>query len=206
MGSIRPAPAATCGASPSPSLSTAGLAVVTSAERIAAGDQSGCSCVSSAPAPATIGDAIEVPDRTLNCSRPSRPSCARYVSGLYAASTLTPGAATSGRSRSAFVPGPREENHAIRCGCQGVADAPANDALAPAAAARLSAGASDSSTNSDGTRPATAGSSAVSRSIGMIMPAAPAARRTSEMSPSGANGSQMTRAPRTRSGVMPPTQ
>ena len=48
-------------------------AVVTSAERIAAGDHVGCSWVSSAPAPATCGEDIDVPESAAKRSRGSHP-------------------------------------------------------------------------------------------------------------------------------------
>src|SRR5687767_5114008 len=76
------------------------------ADLIAAGDQSGCACVSSAPRPATCGLDIEVPLSRSN---------ERPLSGETAARTSTPGAETSGLSRSPPAPrrGPRDENAAI---------------------------------------------------------------------------------------------
>ena len=75
-----------------------------------AGDHAGFLPSSSAPKPATCGAAMEVPDMKPNLA-PSEPI------GETPARTATPGAATSGFSRSESVAssGPREENPAI-CG------------------------------------------------------------------------------------------
>src|SRR5687767_2070301 len=76
------------------------------ADLIAAGDQSGCACLISAPRPATCGLDIEVPLSRSN---------ERPLSGDTAARMSTPGAETSGLSRSPEAPssGPRDENAAI---------------------------------------------------------------------------------------------
>ena len=103
---------------------------VVSAERIAAGDHAGCACVNSAAAPAAIGLAIEVPDRDAKRSLPSTPTEPSQVRGAYGASTSTPGADTSGRSRSVGCAvnvssvkntGPREENGAMTSAGRGTA-------------------------------------------------------------------------------------
>src|SRR6478735_3366695 len=83
------------------------------ADLTAAGDHVGFLPSSSAPEPAMCGDAMDVPDRKPNVS-PLKPT------GETAASTATPGAVTSGLSRSPLDArvGPREENSAI-CGTGG---------------------------------------------------------------------------------------
>jgi len=64
--------------------------VVTKADLIAAGDQLGCRDFKRAIIPETTGVDIDVPERSPN------PFCSSGLSGLIAASMLTPGAAISG--------------------------------------------------------------------------------------------------------------
>uniref|UniRef100_J3LAL6 Uncharacterized protein n=1 Tax=Oryza brachyantha TaxID=4533 RepID=J3LAL6_ORYBR len=96
------------------SLSTS-VAVVMSAERMAAGLQSGRSVRSRPTMPATCGHDMEVPDSELKATR--RLSKARSVGELarvHAATTLTPGAVMSGfRIPGVTVFGPFDENDAM---------------------------------------------------------------------------------------------
>ena len=94
------------------SFSTSGLALVISDDFSSAGVNSGWSCVSSAAAPATCGEAIEVPLIDWNSSPGLRPELTAG-SGAAAARMFTPGAVTSGFGMSGTaVCGPRDENAA----------------------------------------------------------------------------------------------
>src|SRR3954447_14899351 len=105
---MRPAPAAVAGARP-PS-SVAGRAVVTSAERVCAGDHVGCNWVNIAATPATCGVAIEAPETTANGLREK------------ADRTCTPRAAPPGRISSGVVcAGPGDEKPATSSGSQATA-------------------------------------------------------------------------------------
>ena len=82
-----------------------GVAVVIMADLMAAGDQVGCSCLSSAAMPATCGDDIEVPSYSAQASgtgdRVPLTRLARWAavrSGVTPASTFAPGAVRSGLS------------------------------------------------------------------------------------------------------------
>lgn len=66
------------------------LPVVTRADLIAAGDQSGCAILRSATIPETCGVAIEVPESK------AYPFSWKWNLGAIAANMSTPGAATSG--------------------------------------------------------------------------------------------------------------
>src|SRR5436305_4403039 len=69
VGSISPEPMSNGVACVAPSSSlTLGSAVVISADLISAGDQAGWACLISAPAPATWGEDIEVPEIDWNSS------------------------------------------------------------------------------------------------------------------------------------------
>ena len=108
--------------------------------------------MSSAAAPAAIGLAIEVPESDAKRSLPSAPTDPSYVRGAYGASTSTPGADTSGRSRSVGCAvnvssvkntGPREENGAITSAARGTARPGVLDTVVgPASVKRRSAAAS----------------------------------------------------------------
>jgi len=80
-----------------------------SADLTIIGDQSGCRSMSSAARPATCGEDIEVPLSRLK-------SMPFAVTGETAARMSTPGAMTSGFSRSPppARSGPREENEAVK--------------------------------------------------------------------------------------------
>ncbi|CAA7398706.1 unnamed protein product [Spirodela intermedia] len=95
-------------------IAAAAEAVVISADFISPGAQLGCAAFTSAATPDTWGQAMEVPDITLN---PVRRGSDRRQDGpvepVHAASTLTPGARRSGfRTRATAALGPREENDA----------------------------------------------------------------------------------------------
>ena len=113
FGSISPEPLSKALASVTPSsFSTSGLALVISDDFSSAGVNSGWSCVSSAAAPATCGEAIEVPLIDWNSS-PGFSSELTAGSGAAAARMFTPGAVTSGFGMSGTaVCGPRDENAA----------------------------------------------------------------------------------------------
>src|SRR5947199_4824071 len=116
-GSISPEPMSNGvpGVVPSSSL-TLGLAVVMRADLIAAGDHVGCACLTSAPAPATCGEDIDVPEMDWNSSPVGRPVAGAGL-GVSPARMFTPGAVTSGLAMSgAGVCGPREENAARTAG------------------------------------------------------------------------------------------
>ena len=93
-----------------------GFAVSISSDLSSAGESVGCACVSSAPVPATCGEAIEVPWMDWN----TLPGLAVIAAGRSAAPAriCAPGAAMSGLTRSGTaVCGPREENEAIMRSC-----------------------------------------------------------------------------------------
>eukprot|EP00252_Welwitschia_mirabilis_P016724 TRINITY_DN3706_c0_g1_i1.p2 TRINITY_DN3706_c0_g1~~TRINITY_DN3706_c0_g1_i1.p2 ORF type:complete len:228 (-),score=-2.02 TRINITY_DN3706_c0_g1_i1:1122-1805(-) len=89
-------------------------AVVIRAERIAAGDQSGCAARNNAAMPLTCGQAIDVPDIMLNFTRLlSALSSVGAEWPVQAARILTPGATMSGFKISDVNGfGPRDENAA----------------------------------------------------------------------------------------------
>ncbi len=129
VSSTRPEPAALFGSiSPEPwsktvaavlpsSLTTFELAVSISSDFSSAGESVGCACVSSAAAPATCGEAIEVPWIAWN-RKPGRSSVVGVGWSAAPARICTPGATTSGFGRSGTAPcGPREENAAITRSC-----------------------------------------------------------------------------------------
>ena len=150
MGSIRPEPTSSGPAGVVPSSSTTlGSADVISADLIAASDQAGSSWARRAAAPATSGDAIDVPLMIWNVS-PGRSPLTGV--GVAAARMFTPGAPTSGLAMSGTAAsGPREEKAAIKslgpaAGCPppmtSVGDRPARSVLmaAPSAADTCTAG------------------------------------------------------------------
>ena len=94
--------------------------------------------MSSAPAPATCGEDIEVPDCDWNSSPLGSPVAAAGV-GVLPARMLTPGAVTSGLARSGTaVCGPRDENAASTRGVPSAAAPSARAAVVvPAAIAAL---------------------------------------------------------------------
>ena len=88
---------------------TSWRAVVISAERAAAGDHSGCACLSRAKTPAMCGLDIEVPAIAWNSSPP-------LAYGELPARIWMPGAVMSGLMMSSPNPvgtGPRDENSVI---------------------------------------------------------------------------------------------
>src|SRR6476469_3518553 len=109
-GSTSPAPVAWTSVFLDPSAFTTLPAVVIMADFTMAGDQDGFLPRSSAPKPATCGAAMDVPDMKPKFAPPE-------PIGETPARTATPGADTSGFSRSDAVAssGPREEKPAI-CG------------------------------------------------------------------------------------------
>lgn len=74
-----------------------GLPVVIRADLIAEGDQSGCTNLMYAAAPATCGQDIDVPDKTAYLTDLlSAAYSVTEANGEYAARISTPGAVTSG--------------------------------------------------------------------------------------------------------------
>src|SRR3954454_8138096 len=111
-GSISPEPPSNGVAGVLPSSISTGLAVIISADLIIAGDHVGCAAVSSAPAPATWGPDIDVPEIDWNCWPVGRPVAGAGF-GVFPARMFTPGAVRSGLAMSGTaVCGPREENAA----------------------------------------------------------------------------------------------
>src|SRR5262249_57988303 len=92
----RPEPMSYGSAGVTPScLTTVVLALVISADLIWPGDQSGCSALSSAPAPATCGDDMDVPVIAWKSS-PGGPPSTKAGFGVVPARICTPGAVRSG--------------------------------------------------------------------------------------------------------------
>ena len=153
LGSISPDPASNGVAGVfASSCSTSGSAVVISDDFSAAGLKVGCSCVSSAAAPATCGADIDVPLIDWNSS-PGRRFRGRR-NGEAPARMFTPGAVTSGLAMSGTpVCGPRDEK-AARMPPRGSATAlpDVSDAVAPCAARALTLSPSSNEMCTDGTQ------------------------------------------------------
>src|SRR5580765_1505908 len=108
------------GVVPSSFTTPSGSADVISADLISAGFQSGCAAFTRIETPAECGLDIEVPAIAMKLL-PGGPLSAVVWSGcgVVPASTWTPGAVTSGFTKSPI--GPRDEKLAITSDCAGLA-------------------------------------------------------------------------------------